>query len=370
MKAMHSSCRVLVWGVLALLSMAEALGADVKVPRSAIADGLQWIGPAVAESNYTTWCVAPILGDDGRTHLFCSRWPEANVDPAWRKSSELAHYVGDRPEGPFVFHDIAVRGSQRTGEWDAYGPHNPEVRKIGDRFVLVYIANSDYHQPPHPRNQQIGMMTAASLDGPWTKVNDGGPLLGPSPDTNHWTHGSQVVNPTLLPVGCRFHLYFKARYQGGTAYGLAVADRLEGPYVMEPTPLTYDGIFIEDGSAFLWNGKVCLLTTDNHGKVTGLRGGGALWVSDDGRTFDPRQVQLGYDLIPAYFKGYDVTKVRKVYGPDPKIERPKVLVIDGRPAYLFGTSGWTVHGGPRTAAYVLKINLPAGASPAPARSLR
>lgn len=27
------------------------------------------------------------------------RGEQANADPAWRKSSELAHYVADRPEG-------------------------------------------------------------------------------------------------------------------------------------------------------------------------------------------------------------------------------------------------------------------------------
>lgn len=347
-------------GILALAfsQCLEVFAGEAMVPRSAIAEGLQWCGVAVAESNFSMWCVSPIVGDDGKTHLFCARWPETNVDPAWRKSSELAHYVGDRPEGPYAFRGIAMRGSQRTGEWDAFGPHNPEVRKIGDTYVLVYIANSDFHQPPHPLNQRIGMATATSLDGPWKKVGDGGPVLSPSPDKNHWTHGSQVVNPSLIKVGDKFHLYFKARYMGGTAYGLATADRLEGPYTFEPMPLTYDGIFIEDGSAFAWNGKICLLTTDNHGKVTGIRGGGALWVSDDGKTFDPKLVQLGYDLIPHYFKDYDATKVRKVYGPDPKIERPKILMMDGKPAYLFGTSGWTVHGGPRTADYVLKINLP------------
>lgn len=74
-------------------------------------------------------------------------------------------------------------------------------------------------------------------------------------------------------------------------------------------------------------------------------------------------MQLGYDLIPHYFKDHDVTKLRKVYGPDPKIERPKALMMNGRPTFLFGTSGWTARGGPRTADYVLKINLPDTAGP-------
>ena len=114
-----------------------------------------------------------------------------------------------------------------------------------------------------------------------------------------------------------------------------------------------------------WNGKICLLTTDNHGKVTGIYGGGALWVSEDGMKFNPAWTQLGYDRIPAYYKEYDAQKVRRVYGRAAKLERPKVLMIDNQPAYLYAPSGWAVHGGSRTVSYVLRINLPDDAGPVP-----
>ncbi|MCB1128453.1 MAG: hypothetical protein KDM81_18300, partial [Verrucomicrobiae bacterium] len=232
-----------------------------KVPRSAIAGGLQWRGIAIEDSGFTIWGASPVVAD-GKIHLFAARWPEPNVDPAWRKSSEIAHYVADRPEGPFRFQDVVVQGSGRTGEWDAFAPHNPEVRRFGDTFALCYIANSDFHQPPHPLNQQIGMRIADSIDGPWRKVGENGLILGPSPDPGHFSHGKQVVNPALLKVGDKFHLYYKTRGDGGTLYALAIADELTGPYRMLDAPLTTRGVFIEDGSAFLWDGKVCLLTTD------------------------------------------------------------------------------------------------------------
>lgn len=75
---------------------------------------------------------------------------------------------------------MAVKGSQHTGEWDAFEPHCPEIRTFGGTYTLVYIANSGFHQPPHPRNQWIGMVTPKSLDGPWAKVNDGGARPGVS----------------------------------------------------------------------------------------------------------------------------------------------------------------------------------------------
>ena len=123
--------------------------------------------------------------------------------------------------------------------------------------------------------------------------------------------------------------------------------------------------FIEDGSAFLWDGKVCLLTTDNHGAVTGVRGGGALWVSDDGIRFRPEWTQLGFDRIPRHFPGYDPSRVRRIYGGDPKFERPKVLCLDGRPAWLYAPSGWNVTGSDRTVAHVLRIDLKPGDGPLP-----
>jgi hypothetical protein len=351
-------------------STRAALRPGAKVPDSAIAANLKWAGVAVSEPDYTIWGAAPIQDEHGKTHLFVARWPEANVDPAWRKSSEIAHYVAGRPEGPFEFKEVVLQGTRRDGDWDAYAPHNPEVKKFGDRYALVYIANSDYRQPPHPLNQSIGMVVSTSLDGPWHKVGQNGLVLDDSPDANHWTHGMQVVNPAITQVGDKFLLYFKSRVKGhrGAVYAVAVAERLEGPYRLPDQPLTSRDVTIEDGSVFQWDGKVCLLTTDNHGQVTGIRGGGALWVSGDGLKFNPGWTQLGYDRIPAYFHGYDAGKVKRVYGHDPKLERPKVLMLNGRPAYLYAPSGWAVHGGPRTACYVLRIDLPSKAVPIPRSS--
>lgn len=329
-----------------------------QVPESSLAKGLVWQGIAIEEPDFTIWGASPI-GADGKFHLFAARWPEANIDPAWRKSSEIAHYAADQPQGPFRFQSVVVRGTGRAGDWDAFAPHNPEIQRFGESFVLCYIANSDFHQPPHPLNQQIGMMVSDSVNGPWKKVGQDGLILGPSADPNHFSHGRQIVNPALLKVGGKFHLYFKTggKVRGTTLYGLAIADQLTGPYRTLDEPITGDGVFIEDACAFLWEGKVCLLTTDNHGKVTGVRGGGALWVSDDGVHFKPEWTQLGFDLIPRYYAGYNPARVRKIYGGDPKFERPKVLCLDGRPAWLYAPSGWNVTGGQRTVSHVLRINL-------------
>jgi hypothetical protein len=121
--------------------------------------------------------------------------------------------------------------------------------------------------------------------------------------------------------------------------------------------LVWEGVAIEKPSGFVWDGKICLLTTDNHGAVTGMRGRGALWVSDDGIHFKPEWTRLGFDRIPCYYANYDPARVKKIYGGDPKFERPKILCMDGHPAWLYAASGWNFTGGQRTENHVLRIHL-------------
>jgi len=55
---------------------------------------------------------------------------------------------------------------------------------------------------------------------------------------------------------------------------------------------------------------------------------------------------------------WGTSPIRDEYSSDPKFERPKILTINEKPAYLYAPSGWNVLGGKRTVSYVLKINLP------------
>lgn len=327
-----------------------------KAPISFIAKNLEWKGVAINDPDYSIWGCAPVVGDDGKTHLYAARWPEKNVDPAWRKSSEIAHYVADTPEGPFTFSDIVVQGTGKE-TWDKYAPHNPEVKKVGDRYVLLYIGNTDYQQPPHPANQRTGMMIANSPYGPWKKVGKDGFILGADdPDKWNYDSGNGAVNPALLEMNGKYYLYFKTKGKDGLKYGLAIADELEGPYTILDKPVTSNKGTLEDGTVFYYKGHVYLLTTDNHGTNTGIKGGGTLWKSKDGMTFKLEDASIGYKLLADYCQDYDPSRVVKIYGGHPKLERPKILMIDGKPSYLYGPSGWNFFGGDRTVCHVLKIN--------------
>ena len=323
---------------------------------------LEWTGAELKDKNYSIWGSSPIIGDDGKIHVFAARWPELNVDPAWRKSSEVAHYVADSPEGPFTFSDVAVEGSGVEGAWDRYAAHNPEVKKIGDYYAIAYVANSDYRQPPHPSNQKIGLVYSKSLYGPWKRAGKNGMIVEVSENPDHWTYGSGlgVDNPCLNEIDGKPIVYFKARLMQENVnikakYAYAKAESIEGPYIMSE-PITDNDSYLEDATTFTWNNKYYMLTTDNHGTVTGVAGGGILWSSHDWKKFDVKDIELAYDLIPKYNKDYDESNVTKIYGRWPKFERPKVLLQDGIPTYFFAPSGWNIDGGYRSVCYILKIN--------------
>ena len=314
------------------------------------ADHWQFVKVILEEPGYHLWGSSPIWGEDGKVHLFVARWKvEHSFDPGWRSHSEIAHYVGDNPEGPFKFSDIVLQGTG-TDTWDKYGIHNPNIHKVGDQYVLLYIGNNNYKQPPHPSNQKIGMMVSKSLYGPWEKVGKDGCILEPSDDPSNWTYNANngVNNPTLLvhPSG-KYYLYFKSN---GYKMGVAIADQVEGPYTIQKDPVTKNETMIEDGYAFMMDNKFCLLTTDNHGIIK--TGGGILWKSDNGTEFN--YCEPGFHTMYEYLPESQLNNLRPIYGSIPKFERPQILMKNGKPAWLYVPSGVNIKGGNGTIVHLLK----------------
>ncbi|MCT4586702.1 MAG: glycoside hydrolase family protein [Carboxylicivirga sp.] len=348
-----------------LVSSTESLDKGVKLPYSKMALNLEWTGATVADEDYTIWGSSPIIGCDGKVHVFCARWPELNVDPGWRRSCEIAHYIADKPEGPYVFSDVAVKGSGNDGDWDKFAPHNPEIKKVGDYYAIVYIANNNPNPGFHPSNQKIGLVYSKSLFGPWNKAGENGMILEASCDPDHWTYGSGlgVDNPCLTEIDGKIFIYFKAKTEevngttGKARYSYAISDNIKGPYTMSNKTITDNDSYLEDATCFTYNDKHYLLTNDNHCEMSGVKGAAVLWQSDGGFHYSLKKASVGFRLMPSYFKAYDESKVTKVYGSYPKFERPKVLMINDQPAYLFAPSGWNPYGEKRVSCNILKINI-------------
>jgi len=321
---------------------------------SQLANRLEYKNIVINNPEMTTWGTSPIKVED-TYHLFAARWPSnLGVDPGWRSHSEIAHFSSDSPLGPFKFEKTVLAGTHVEGSWEKFAPHNPLIKKFGSTFAIFYIARTD---PRRNETQRIGLATSNSIYGPWERRN--APILSPSEDPANWTHESPngVNNPAAIQMSDgRVFLYFKARRNGGKSaqMGVAIANALEGPYVIQDKPITGNiEHTIEDGYAYASvDGNIHLLTTDNHGILS--KGGGLHWVSKDGLVFG--EPSLAFHRLDQYIKRSDYPKARRIYGSGVwKCERPQVLVEDGHPRYLYAPSGVSLDGDQATEAHVFEI---------------
>ncbi|EOR96030.1 hypothetical protein ADIARSV_0788 [Arcticibacter svalbardensis MN12-7] len=329
---------------------------SILVP-TAMSDQWIFIGEAINEPGYDIWGSSPIRDDQGNIHLFCARWPsDTPFKTAWRYKSEIAHYVSKSPEGPFKFIKVVGKG-KNNNKWNSAGFHNPNIRKIDNKYVLAYIANDGAKE--HGPNQRIGILVSDNLNGPWFEIpNEDTPLLSPPADSSIWCYNSGVGvnNPSIIkhPNG-KYYLYFKAMAgpKGKVSMGLAISDQLKGPYIIQPNPITSNKTAIEDGYVFLWRNHICLLTTDNHGILE--EGGGLLWVSQDGLTFQAEPLSGFHNFEKFYLKGIIPEKANMRYTNNVKFERPQLLMnANNEPEYLYCPSGVAIDGSDGTNSYVLK----------------
>ncbi|MGJ8676702.1 MAG: glycoside hydrolase family protein [Akkermansiaceae bacterium] len=340
--------------MIALLSTLTASEAQFESVDRSWSDRIEYQGIAVEESEYHVRGASPVIGPEGKTHLFVSRWPISTTFGGWFEHSEIARYVGDTPEGPFVFKEVILTGTNNR-TWDNQAPHNPHVQKIGDQYVLVYMASRGGKRSSRLVSQSIGMMTADHPAGPWKKIGEDGLLLSSPDEPVIWSYKSTVgiTNPSLFahPDG-RFFLYYKARR--GTELrriGVAIADEFEGPYVFYPEPLTSNTTKIEDAYVFIENKRVKLITTDYEA------GAGYLWESNNGIRFD--EPKLGFETLDQYISADLLEKSFKLKTRVERLDRPQLLIQDGRPTYLYAASSSNFNGGKGSYSCVFKI-LPEG----------
>ncbi len=334
--------------ILGLFRFASVF-AQQKAVNNSWSERIEYVGVAVEEPGYHVWGASPVIGPKGKTHLFVSRWPVEEGFKAWITHCEIARYLSDSPEGPFVFQEVVLRGTE-TDTWDKKSPHNPNVHKIGKQYVLLYIANSGGNQDERVASQCIGMMVAESPEGPWKKLGDDGLILEAPADSTIWSFASVVGvnNPALFahPDG-RYFLYYKAMKEGDVRrMGVAIADKLEGPYIFQKEYLTSNDTEIEDGYAFYERGKVYLITTHNEA------GEGYLWESEDGLHFN--EPLLGFNKMEHYLGNKAMKDGRVIRGK--KFERPQLLMEDGKPKYLYVASGVNFTGGNTSCSCVLRID--------------
>jgi predicted GH43/DUF377 family glycosyl hydrolase len=296
---------------------------------------------------YWVWCGSVIKGDDGKYHMFASRWPKPpGFGPYWLTNSEIVHAVSDKAGGPYRFQDVAlpVRGEKY---WDGQMTHNPAIRKYKDTYLLYYTGTTYHGERPGVNNrindespqkieahqhERIGLATSKSLNGPWKRLDK--PIIDTRP--NSWEQ-YLVSNaaPVVLPDG-RVMIYYKGVERlTVNAIGLVIADRYDKEYKrVSDKPLNM-GIGAEDPFIWIDHGKYKALMLDTDRRYSPDK---EIFyaTSDDGIKWQVPKDAIAVSRTVTWADG----TVKKMS----KSERPHVLIEDGRPTYVFFATGDSVNG--------------------------
>jgi len=321
---------------------------------------LEYVGVAAEQAGMHVWGSSPVMGPDGKVHLYAAQWPmDTQKDfSGWFKDCEIAHYVGDSPEGPFKFVRVAI--ADQDGTFNS--PHNPTIKYIDGLYVLSFIVNDNNDL----KTQRICMMVADDLNDNWrpaTGAEADGTILRKSSDSTVWSYTARLgcANPTLIKYDDKYLLYNKsvvkrAEKKGYVyTYGVAVADNVQGPYIHQKERITPEKMPLEDAYAFTMNDSVFFFSRD-FGAKKGNSGGGLLWKSSDGFNFPDESITRAYEDL-AFYLGEEALEHAYVYRGKKHghLERVQVLSVDGRPAYVYFAVGLNVKEGFGSGSHVFKV---------------
>ena len=273
------------------------------------------------DPNYYNWGSSVVKGEDGKYHLFYSRWQHGKRDVSqdkmnyifdgfsgWLKYSEIAYAISDKLEGPYHFVKTILKGD--VNSWDQYTIHNPQIRKLDDKYYLYYISNT--YDPllqndkmnagtlewfRYNANQKIGVIYANTLNelisGDFVRLKE--PIM--QPDGKRLVDITNNPSVTQGPDG-QFFMMFKSRnvHAGPATHWIATAPKPEGPYMLRDTVFTNPDMACED--PFLWydsNRKSFYAVMKNFNRSKKLIeefGALALIESKDGLRWKPSQHTL------------------------------------------------------------------------------
>lgn len=329
--------------ILGSVIMGFAKGQAVQFSNSDISEFSKRLHPCgriLELEGYFVWGCSPIVDTDGKIHVFFSRWNAKKGMGGWINSSEIAHAVADKPEGPY-YNIETIFAPRGDGFFDGTTCHNPHIQFVDGMYCLFYIGNSN----GKTNTKRIAMATATSLNGPWKRPDQ--PLIETgSADSwdNHCTS-----NPSFIkhPNG-EYWLYYKSwnsdeyynsknpHVKGNRKYGLAIAKNLKGPYVKyDGNPIIDYSSFgnnrqLEDGNVFMENGKFYMICRDM-GRFD--HEVGIILESVDGVNWS--EPLIGYFGTNYYFEQAPAPGHLVKYG---RFERPQVLMQNGIPTHLFMTT--------------------------------
>lgn len=303
------------------------------------------------DPDYWIWGASVIKGEDGKYHMFASRWSNKVNFGNWVTNSEVVHAIADTPLGPYTAQEVvlAPRGKEF---WDGMCTHNPRIIKYKQQYLLYYFGTTyDFDQPTEEKpdvsrdhwreawmNKRIGVAISDSVYGPWKRLDH--PVI--EPRAGHWD-ASITSNPAPVvnEKSGEILLMYKSSTVGLTPpllLGVSMATSPEGPYLrLSEEPIfrfeTADNNRIDVEDPYIWwTGKQYeAILKDRSGEICGEEGGGIHVWSKDGIKW-----QLFED-----FKAYtrDVLWDDGTTSHQNHFERPFLLIEDGKPTHLFAATG-------------------------------
>lgn len=292
----------------------------------------------LTDEGWRVWCNSVIRWKDGKYHCYYSRWPEASGFASWLTHCEIAHGVADKPEGPFVFQNVAIT-SRRAGAWDIVNAHNPYAMTAEGKVCLFYCSNAIADKFPATaadalpsdewlvenrtliRNSQVtGVAIADDPAGPFVRSTH----LVVQP---HGRFKNIAVNPAVVYRNGRYVMIIKGddvRHEKPFRIQfVGYSDKPDGPYAFLDQPV-YAARESED--ACLWYDQttkrfnmVChVINTDDL----------AWFVSEDGEHWRPSET-------PVFMKKEFQMTDGSLWKPK-RVERPFVLTDElGRPQMIY-----------------------------------
>ena len=304
---------------------------------------------------YHVWGGSAVFApEDGRWHLFASRWPASLGHNAWVTSSEVVRATADAPDGPYTFEEV-VLGPRDPGFFDGRMAHNPTVHRdpASGRYFLFYIGTTYAFEPPRPpvpfdnrtqyelawNGKRIGVATATSARGPWRRKDE--TLLPPRPGM--WD-GGITSNPSVVIHGngsaTLMYKSMKHTYPERTAkkdsFYLGVAFSKAGPWgpFVRTGPswnrpaVSWAGRPLTLEDPFLWRcgGGTWHLLAKTMGRIDalGLRDAQLIYTnsSDLEAWAEP---QLAYNRTLTFRGGGGAARTAHVA----RLERPQLIFADG-----------------------------------------
>lgn len=308
--------------------------------------------PSLYMKDYWVWCGSAIRGDDGRYHLFASRWPKTTTMVHWATHSEVVRASSDNPAGPYTFEEVVIapRGEEY---WDGRVAHNPTIHYHKGKYLLIYTGATYRGEKPAGHDldgttwntwieawhsKRPGLLVADSVFGPWKRFDR--PLLDPRPgkwDSVITSNPAPCVHPdgsiTLVYKSTNVRHtadHFKGRFN----LGVARAASWQSPFErLSDNPITLSGSsdnHIEDPYIWWNEDHYEMIVKDMTGEVCGEAQAGIHATSRDAIHWEVSRPAKAYSRTVLWEDG-TTSKLAK-------FERPQLLIENGRLTHLFAAT--------------------------------